>query len=175
MKSKLRLILPNKKYIKSFEKGLNEFRQEGTRQAYTQLQLFKSSSDWHNYIKRMREKRKGINLKRGRVPSTYYWLVKNNKFVGTLNIRHRLNKNLASFGGHIGDAVVPSERRKGYAKEMLRLGLKRAKGLGLDKILITCNPQNIPSKKIIQANGGKLINKLKTKEGPKLRYRIVIK
>ena len=66
------------------------------------------------------------------VPSTTYFALDldRNIFVGAINIRHYLNEKLLKDGGHIGDGVRPSERRKGYATEMIRLALPICKELG---------------------------------------------
>jgi len=171
MKKKVKLSLPNKKYALSYLKGEKEFQAENTVMASGgSINLFKSISDFPVYHKILEERRKGINLKKGKVPSTQYWAVVGNKVVGRLSLRHRLNKALAIMGGHIGYAIVPSERRKGHGTEILRLGLEKAKKLGIKKALLTCDEKNIGSRKIIEANGGILINKIKENDIIKRRY-----
>lgn len=77
--------------------------------------------------------------------------------VGFIDIRHTLNDHLLNFGGHIGYSVHPAERRRGYAKEMLRQALSICRAeLGLEKILVTCDADNEPSRRTILANGGVL-------------------
>ena len=76
------------------------------------------------------------------------------RLVGMLQVRHYFNDYLEKYGGHIGYSVRPSERRKGYAKEMLKAALLFCREIGLDKILITCIDGNIGSEKTILANGG---------------------
>ena len=77
-----------------------------------------------------------------------------NRLIGAVNIRHELNEDLLLYGGHIGDGVRPSERKKGYATEMIRLALIECKKLGINKVLITCDKDNIGSRKSIINNGG---------------------
>ena len=90
------------------------------------------------------------------VPATSYLAIResDDRVVGMLQIRHRLNDYLEALGGHIGYSVRNFERQKGYAKEMLRLGIEEAQNLGIDKILITCHDDNPASEKTILANGG---------------------
>lgn len=77
-----------------------------------------------------------------------------NKLVGMIQVRHHFNDYLEKYAGHIGYSVRPSERRKGYAKEMLRMALPFCKEIGLFKVLISCIDGNIGSEKTILANGG---------------------
>lgn len=80
------------------------------------------------------------------------------KVYGMINMRFELNDMLLKFGGHIGYSVSPDERRKGYAKAMLSGALKFYRDEGYDKVLITCNKNNIASQKTIESAGGILEN-----------------
>lgn len=75
-----------------------------------------------------------------------------------MSIRHHLTEELQIYGGHIGYEISPSMRNKGYGKKILAIGLVEAKKIGLSKVLLTCDVNNVPSKKIIEHNGGKLEN-----------------
>ena len=76
--------------------------------------------------------------------------------LGFLNLRLRLNDYLLEKGGHIGYSIRPSERGKGYAKEVLRQGLQVAKEKNIKRALVTCSTENPASRAVILANGGKL-------------------
>lgn len=91
-------------------------------------------------------------------------------FVGAVNIRHYLNDRLLRNGGHIGDGVRPSERRKGIATAMIGLALAECQKLGIDRILMVCNKDNIGSAKSIQNNGGVLENEIEVNGVIEQRY-----
>ena len=110
------------------------------------------------------------------VPATTYFAVVFEEIVGTIQIRHCLNDFLIGYGGHIGYGVRPSERRKGYATEMLRQALEKCHELGIEKALVTCDNDNIGSMRTIIKNGGILENEVLQKDGTVLqRYWISVK
>jgi len=76
------------------------------------------------------------------------------RILGLINFRHYFNDYLAEFGGHIGYSIRPSERRKGYAHNMLALCLDKCRKYGLDRVLITCNKNNEASRRTILSCGG---------------------
>lgn len=90
--------------------------------------------------------------------------------VGAVNIRHYLNESLLLNGGHIGNGVRPSERRKGIATKMIALALNECRKLGIDKVLMVCNKDNIGSAKSIQNNGGILENEVEVDGVIEQRY-----
>ena len=95
----------------------------------------------------------------GWVEATTFFVVRqhDNKIIGMIDVRHNLgNEFLMQYGGHIGYAVCPSERKKGYATEMLRMGLEYAKSLNIDKVMLGCYSDNIPSVRTIEKCGGVL-------------------
>ena len=91
-----------------------------------------------------------------KVQATQFFCVRmnDNRIVGMIQVRHYFNEYLEKYAGHIGYSIRPSERRKSYAKEMLKLALPFCREIGLDKVLITCAEGNIGSEKTILANGG---------------------
>lgn len=90
------------------------------------------------------------------VPATQFFFIRksDNRLVGMIQVRYHFNDYLEKYAGHIGYSVRPSERRKGYAKEMLKMVLPFCREIGIDKVLITCIDGNIGSEKTILANGG---------------------
>lgn len=131
--------------------------------------------DYHNfeyYCKNLESK----DTNSGFVPdSTFFCLdEERNIMVGAVNIRHQLNESLLLNGGHIGDGVRPSERRKGIATKMIELALKECKQLGIDKVLMVCNKENIGSAKSIINNGGILENEVLVDDVVEQRYWITI-
>jgi predicted acetyltransferase len=92
----------------------------------------------------------------GWVTGTYLWMVDDDTVVGRISLRHSLNPWLLEVGGHIGYAVRPTARRRGYATEALRLMMAVAGEHGIDPALVTCDDDNVGSRKVIEANGGVL-------------------
>ncbi len=112
--------------------------------------------DFAAFVTRLRDFAGGRNLQADWVPATTYWLVRGGRVLGTCTLRHRLTDSLRDCGGHIGYAVRPSERGKGYATLQLRLMLEKARRLGLDRVLLTCDKTNTASARVIQKCGGVL-------------------
>ena len=94
----------------------------------------------------------------GRCQSRTFLLIRenDNKIVGTINVRWNLNEAMLRFGGHIGYGIRPTERRKGYNKINLYLGMLEAKKVGLEKVMLDCDVNNLGSDKTLKALGGKL-------------------
>jgi predicted acetyltransferase len=90
----------------------------------------------------------------GHVPSTTLWWVEGDAYLGRLAIRHRLTDYLRELGGHIGYDVRPSARLRGHATAMLRAALPVARSLGIDSALVTCDVDNLGSRRVIENNGG---------------------
>jgi predicted acetyltransferase len=121
-------------------------------------------SDWEQargdidaYVQRLRDFSQDVGLAEGVVPESTYWLVRDGTyFVGYSRLRHRLVPALEHHGGHVGYAIRPAERGKEYGTRILALTLDKARALGLDRVLVTCDTDNVPSVRVIEANGGAL-------------------
>lgn len=112
----------------------------------------------------------------GKVPDTTLFCLDDDRniFVGAVNIRHYLTEEMLVNAGHIGDGIRPSERRKGYATAMIGLALKEAKKLGINRVLMCCDKENIGSAKSIMKNGGILENEVIVNGVTEQRYWIVV-
>ena len=175
----MELIVPSVKYNDSFIQAVKEYQSVDAddRKDIFELKVEELQSDFSSYIANLLSESEGKNLPEGYVPQTTYWLIDNGEFIGRVSIRHTLTEHLLKEGGHIGYDISPSKRNKGYGRKILELSLLKAKELGIDKVLVTCNETNLASKKIIEANGGILENALDMGEGKpkKLRYWITLK
>lgn len=117
-------------------------------------------NDYSDWIRQKINESKGINLQKNRVPASTYFVVRkeDDRIIGMVNIRHNINKYLEeSFVGHIGYAVRPSERKKGYGTKILEKGLLKLKELGIEKAIIGCYENNVASKKVILKCRGRQI------------------
>ncbi|MFA6520389.1 MAG: GNAT family N-acetyltransferase [Candidatus Paceibacterota bacterium] len=174
MKTKLKLVLPNKKYLNSFYNGMQEVRRE-PKKPYalpwtSELKFFKNKKDFPAYLIKKRNDRLGIGLDKDHVPQTVYWAIKGSRFIGLLKIRHRLWRS--KYASHIGYAIVPTERNKGYATQILRWGVRKAKSMGIKKIIVGCDAKNYASKRVIEKNNGFCFKKLAEKGRQKLIFYI---
>ena len=105
------------------------------------------------------------------VPSNTWLAVRrrDGRLVGVIDLRHHIDHPiLGEWGGHCGYTVRPSERGRGYAREMLRLNLNKARALGLKRLLVTCDARNPASEKVILANGG-VFERLAAVEGAEVK------
>jgi predicted acetyltransferase len=89
------------------------------------------------------------------MPQTVYWALDDaGRAIGMVKLRHCLNDKLRLHGGHCGYYIHRNHRRKGYGTRVLRLALEELRRLGVDRALVTIDPENIPSIRVVEANGG---------------------
>lgn len=153
---------------KAFLKALEEWDSDS---GFTWVRDYKPGMVFSDYIKLLNAFEKGEHLAKGYVADTSLFGFLNSEIVGRLAIRHELNDFLLKVGGHIGYGILPRFRRKGYAKKMLALALPMAKELGLKKVLVTCDDNNVGSIKTIEANGGILENVIVIEENKPMKRR----
>jgi predicted acetyltransferase len=156
----LKLIFPSKEYEKKAFEYVQEFIGFNSEINGTGgLDRYDNYDEWLLKVKRDLDL---PNIPEGRVPANTYFFVRtsDDKIIGMINIRHKLNEFLFNEGGHIGYSIRPTERKKGHATLMLKLGLEKCKELNLNKVLITCDKINAASAKVIQNNNGILENEV---------------
>ncbi len=168
----MELIRPSIQYNDSFLRAVHEFEQEGPYGRHLPFPIPAVETDFHRYLQRLSEVERGENLPKDFVPQSDYWLVEGKEYIGKVTIRHRLNEHLRQIGGHIGYEMRPSVRGRGYGTKILGLALPYAKQLGIEKALLTCDETNLPSRKIIERNGGILENTVSNPGGgpDKMRF-----
>jgi predicted acetyltransferase len=126
---------------------------------------------WAAYVQSLENQRRGLDLPADWVPETFLAAEVDGVLVGRVSIRHELNYFLENFGGHIGYAVRPHHRRRGFATEILRQALIIARSEGVDEVLVTCDDDNLTSAAIIERLGGVLDDvRLDPNGPPKRRY-----
>lgn len=153
--SQIKLIKPTMGYAKEIMKYRQEFLDSGDDLAGCgNLRLCSSAQEWIHGLNILENK---DTCPKDKVTSNTYLAIRHsdNKIIGIIDFRHHIDHPILSlWGGHIGYSVRPSERRKGYATQMLRQNLVNCKQHGLEKVLVCCDFDNIASKKTISANGG---------------------
>ena len=154
----LMLVRPCKLYAEQVMSYKEEMSQNGDSfDGCAGLEDVYSFDEWMDFEGRLRRKYEAEY-----VPSEVFLAVrKNDNFVvGIVDFRHPLSDFLEKFGGNIGYSIRPSERRKGYASEMLRQVLSICRDFGESRVLLTCDKENIASQRTIVKNGGVLENEI---------------
>lgn len=152
------LIEPSINYKEEYIEMIREWEETGEMMVPFVLKF--DYSDFNLMLQELVNLRDIPRLDNTKVNSSTFWLVDRNKIIiGIVNIRHKLNDGLLFRGGHIGYGIRPSKRMKGYATEILNQALIKAKEIGIDRALITCDKDNIGSVKTITNNGGILDSK----------------
>ncbi len=162
----LKLIKLTKKYEKQLGEMLDEWRadQELHHTDRSPWAIFRN--DWHDFDRYLEDLERKTESD-GLVPDSVFFLLdeERDRLLGAVDIRHNLNEKLLREGGHIGDGIRPTERRKGYATEMIRLALDECRKLGIERVLMVCRKDNVGSAKSILRNGGVLENEFTDSEG----------
>lgn len=129
---------------------------ELAREGFEFLHGYQPDIDWADFLARTERFRKGIDLSAAWVPETFLVAEVGCQIVGRVSIRHHLNPSLHLVGGHIGYSVRPRFRRNGFAGQILDLALVEARNLGVGEALLTCDADNVASRRVIESRGGVL-------------------
>lgn len=169
----LRLIFPGEAYKNQIMDYKEEFLTHGDSMDGTAG--LRDAGTFEDWFAAWQDNRTEETVREGLVPATTFLAVEEeDRLVGMIDIRHRLNEHLLNFGGHIGYSVRKSQRRRGYATEMLALGLEKCRKLGLDRVLVTCYKDNAASARTIRKNGGVLENEVQEDGETVQRYWIAL-
>lgn len=117
-----------------------------------------AATDPEAYLARVEDFAKGRNLPPQRVRGNEFWLLRGDRILGNSRLRTKLIPEIELDGGHISYSIRPSERRRGYGAEILRLTLAEARRRGLESVLVTTSPSNTGSIGVIRRNGGQLLD-----------------
>jgi predicted acetyltransferase len=152
-----KLVKPSVEYKESYLEALKEYHEEGK---YLYQDIAQLTDNFSTFVN-------ALNTERGYphqphqewvepVPETIAWLVKDDNYIGTVDIRHRLNWHLEKWGGHIHATIRPSWRNKGFGKKLLLKAMPIANYLGIEKALLTVEPDNKGAIQILEACGAEL-------------------
>jgi predicted acetyltransferase len=137
---------------------------------YEYLKSYSEGMPWSEYLEVLKNESTGTDLKKSHVPTTFLIAENEGNLVGRASIRHELNDFMFRVRGHIGYQVRPSYRRQGFATEILMQSLTFIYELGVNKVLVTCDEDNVGSIKVIESQGGILENTVEFESILKRRY-----
>ena len=149
-----KLIRPSIDYKDDYLEALKEYHDEGR---YLYQDIARLTHDFDGFIEELKTE-KGYPHQPYQdwvepVPETIVWLVKDKKYIGTVDIRHRINWHLEKWGGHVHFNIRPSMRGLGYGMKILKKAIPIINYIGVDKALITINPEDKVGIRIVESCG----------------------
>jgi predicted acetyltransferase len=167
-RDRLRLLVPDISLEREYREMLQEIWEGPPQDGYM---LPPRDLDVAEQVEMLGRESRGENLPEGRVQQSTWWCQEDSgRLVGMIRLRHELNAALLHSGGSIGYIVRPSARQRGVATAMLRLALEKARELGIDRVLLTCDAENEASRRTIERNGGVLDTQPVSADQTWLRY-----
>ena len=154
----LQLIAPRADLADEYRRMVAQFTQAG--EDSHQYEIEEIETDFDGYISKLANRHSGRDLPDGATPCSTYWLMADGELVGTARLRHRLTEKLKTSYGHLGYDIKPSARGKGLATKLLAMMLIKARELGLEKVMLTCLSVNEASIRVIEKNGGRLLDEI---------------
>jgi predicted acetyltransferase len=162
------LVEPDKIFQKSFENYALSYRKINDKHYFDKYK--KAIENFQDYLNDLNNYSEGIDLPQGEVITSTFWLIDKKEVVGVLRIRHQEIES----AGHIGYDISPDCRNRGYGFQILKMALEKAKKIGIEELILTCNIDNVASKKIIEKNNGKLYGIIFDEEENEYLYKYCI-
>ncbi|EEF58282.1 GNAT family N-acetyltransferase [Pedosphaera parvula] len=149
------LSLPQPKYTDAFKRLVAEYRLAGETERVTKYAA--GETDFSAYLEFLASVAEGRTLPENCAPYHTFWMIQDEDILGVARVRPKLDLEGERYHGHIGYDVLPSQRNKGYGTALLRMTLLEARHLGLNRVVLTCQETNLPSRRVLLKCGAQLI------------------
>jgi predicted acetyltransferase len=154
----MKLVEPNAAFEATYHDYVTELTNVPARIPFV---LTYPAHPFSDLVQNLLNQSRGIGVRQGFVPNSTFWLIDDDEvLVGVSSLRHSLTESLLHRGGHIGFGVRPSWFRQGIGTQLLALTLRRAADVGLKRVLLTCDKDNVASAAVITAHQGQLDNEV---------------
>lgn len=156
-------------YVRSDEDVARRAHAELAAEGVVFLWGLSATMSWDDYLQRAGDCAAGRHLPEGHVPTALLAAEVDAEIVGRVSVRYDLTDHLREYGGHVGYVVRPAYPRRGYATEILRQGVDRARERGIEAVLVTCDDTNVASARVIERVGGVLASVIEDPDGARVR------